>query len=150
MIHIGFTGTRHGMTDAQQQALYEALWPYTQEEGWGGWAFHHGDCQGADAQAHRIAWLTLGAIVHVHPPDKGALRAYCVGPSRVIRYPQLPYLLRNWAIVEACTLLIAAPQEAQETQRSGTWTTVRYAQKVGIPVMILLPTAVTAEPLRSL
>jgi len=135
MIHIGFTGTRHGMTPAQADALAARLAPYAVADAW---AFHHGDCQGADAEAHEIAWM-LGAIVHVHPPDNGTWRAYCAGPSRVRRAAPLPYLQRNQAIVDACDVLIAAPRHAQKERRSGTWATIRAAQKLGKPVIILPP-----------
>jgi hypothetical protein len=135
MLHIGFTGTRHGMTLAQTEALHARLLAYAEA---GEWAFHHGDCQGADAEAHQIAWM-LGAIVYVHPPDTGTWRAYCAGPSRVHRAAPLPYLERNRAIVNACEMLIAAPREAQETQRSGTWATVRDARRLGKPVILLPP-----------
>lgn len=136
-MHIGFTGTRQGMTSAQQQALDDLLSPrrgYGQAHD----IFHHGDCQGSDAEAHRIAWL-LGWIIHIHPPVGEKWRAYCRGPSRVILHEPRSYQDRNRAIVHACTLLIAAPKGMQEEQRSGTWSTVRYARKVGVPVTILWP-----------
>jgi hypothetical protein len=140
MLHIGFTGTRQGMTPAQADALAQHLAPYAEAEAW---AFHHGDCQGADAQAHAIAWM-LGAIVYVHPPKNGTWRAYCAGPSRVLRQTPLPYLQRNHAIVDVCDVLIAAPRTGQEERRSGTWATIRDAQKMGKPVIIVPPEA-TAE-----
>src|SRR5262245_60390687 len=132
-LHIGFTGTRYGMNPHQTQALYDYLQRRTSE---GEVHFHHGDCIGADAEAHRIAFL-LGAILHVHPPASPIYRAYCVGPSRVIRYEPLPYLARNWMIVEACTILLAAPQTDTEVRRSGTWATIRYARRQEKRVMIL-------------
>jgi hypothetical protein len=141
MLHIGFTGTRHGMTPAQTEALAAHLAPYAYAAAW---AFHHGDCQGADAEAHAMAWM-LGAIVYVHPPKAGTWRAYCAGPSRVLRAAPLPYLQRNQAIVDACDVLIAAPRTAQQERRSGTWSTVRDAQKRGKPVIVLAPEAPVEE-----
>jgi hypothetical protein len=137
MIHIGFTGTRQGMTADQQQALYDRLCSYATAAAW---AFHHGDCQGSDEQAHAIAW-EMGATVHIHPPETSTWRAYCTGPSRVLHYAPLPYLVRNRAMVEACTILFAAPDTAQERQRSGTWATVRYARQRGRLVRLLARTA---------
>ena len=61
MQHIGFTGSRNGLSDAQTAALAQvlvSLEPLT---------LHHGDCVGADAHAHQIAeaagWPTV-----THPP----------------------------------------------------------------------------------
>ena len=70
---VGFTGSRFGMTDAQQQEFLILMGKLGAVE------FHHGDCIGADDQA---ATLTRGielkeegddriyeiAIV-VHPPE---------------------------------------------------------------------------------
>jgi hypothetical protein len=50
MTSIGFTGTRQGMTAEQKSALRNLL------DGGAG-DFHHGDCIGADSEAHGIAWV---------------------------------------------------------------------------------------------
>ena len=42
----------------------------------------------------------------------------------------MPYLERNKNIVNAVDFIIAAP-DGPEKVRSGTWSTVRYAKKVG-------------------
>jgi len=42
-----------------------------------------------------------------------------------------PYLSRNRAIVDETEMLIATPAEFTEQQRSGTWSTVRYARACG-------------------
>jgi len=135
MLHIGFTGTRHGMTPAQADALAARLAPYAEADVW---AFHHGDCQGADAQAHEIAWI-LGAIVHVHPRDTDTWRAFCAGPSRVIRYAPLPDVARTQAIVEACDVLLAAPAHVDEAREPETWATIRQARTLGKPIIIVPP-----------
>lgn len=122
---IGFTGTSKGMSVGQRAALERELRGRT-------FTFHHGDCVGADAQAHDIAKAAGGSIV-IHPPTDSKARAYCVG-GRVL--PPYPYLERNHHIVDACDVLIAAPRGA-EVLRSGTWATVRYAQKIGKPVLVL-------------
>ncbi len=132
---IGFTGSQLGMTERQrrefedylQQSLQIATAKFYQNH------FHHGDCIGADYQAH---WIVCGKmVIHVHPPvDKKK----AAGLSGHYRWPAKEYLLRNRDIVDACDLLIAAPS-GPEKLRSGTWSTVRYARKVGKPVHILLP-----------
>lgn len=134
---IGFTGTREGMTGTQKQQLFDWLAHYSDVQTVEPLhTFHHGDCQGSDAEAHHIAFL-LRYIIHVHPPDNSQWRAYCCGPSRVIRHAPLPYLQRNHAIVEACHVLLATPKSAKEVPRSGTWATIRHARTIGKPVHIL-------------
>jgi hypothetical protein len=53
--HIGFTGTRHGMTPAQRHAVSQLI-----AELAAGAAFtaHHGDCVGADAEFHDLCRST--------------------------------------------------------------------------------------------
>jgi hypothetical protein len=99
-----------------------------------GW-LHHGDCIGADHHAHGIAreaWLSVA----IHPPANPDKRAWCIGDHT---WMPKPYLDRNHDIVDATVGLIAAPGEFKEQFRSGTWATVRYARKVGKPVVLVLP-----------
>lgn len=133
--HIGFTGTRQGMTPTQRAAVRELLAAHP------GAVLHHGDAIGADAQAHDIA-IALRCSVVVHPPTDGKDRAF--KPSPDIRAPR-PYLDRNRDIVRETTMLIAVPAEAVEQHRSGTWSTVRYARKLGRPISIVLPDGSISE-----
>lgn len=50
-MRIGFTGTREGMAPAQQGAVFAVL---TRLRAEGAEWLHHGDCVGADTEAHRI------------------------------------------------------------------------------------------------
>lgn len=127
---IGFTGSRRGMTQGQHDAVTRAL--RMLQPLW----FHHGDCVGADAQAHAIA-VGLGIPVHLHPGNLPAQRAYCEGAAMVS--PELPPMVRNRDIVSLSNLIIATPNTAHEVLRSGTWSTVRHAQRNNQPVVIILP-----------
>lgn len=126
---VGFTGTQAGMTEGQVQQLANALlWLKCQE-------FHHGDCIGADKMAHFT--IRRSGIYKVgHPPLITSKRAYCLFDKEL---PPKPYLERNHDIVDATEVLIACPKLKREELRSGTWATVRYARKVGKPVIILWP-----------
>lgn len=93
---------------------------------------HHGDCLGWDQQAHEIA-RDIGLMIVAHPPEIGAMRAYC--DADVVLEP-LPYLVRNKAIVRAAECIIAAP-DGPEKLRSGTWFTIRAAKKAGRKVAII-------------
>jgi hypothetical protein len=127
-MRVGMTGARAGGTATQLEA-FEALL-----EGLGATELHHGDCVGADAQAHEIA-IKLGIPVIVHPPDNSTHRAWSEGGYVL---GGKPYLERNRDIVDACDTLIAIPDKP-ETLRSGTWATVRYARTVGRSIIILDP-----------
>lgn len=116
---IGFTGTISGMSEAQRDQVEELLMELAAEQ------LHHGDCVGADADAHAIA-LALDIAVVLHPPRNAKSRAFCQGAIDE-RRPRA-YLDRNKAIVDATDVLIATPW-GPEQRRSGTWSTVRYARK---------------------
>ncbi len=131
MTSYGFTGTRRGMTD-QQKAALEQLFKgcdiyHTH--------FHHGGCRGADVEAHLVA--AFRAYRHVHPGDDLGQWANR-GDYEELRSPK-PFLVRNRIIVDVCDVLIAAPETLKEKLRSGTWSTIRYARKIGKPVIILDP-----------
>lgn len=144
MIHIGFTGTQTGMTSYQKDSLAFLLEELQKE--WNSRSaaqfFHHGDCIGADAEAHEIARQS-GFHIIVHPPSNPQKRAWC---ATYERRQTLPYLERNRVIVDESILLIAAPKEDQEILRSGTWSTVRWARKCRRPVQVLpVKTVITKE-----
>lgn len=134
---IGFTGTRQGLNDIQKRELYNFLLTYYQLSNYPYGFFRHGDCVGADAEAHEIA-LSLGFLVIVHPPLDPKLRAYCTPFYSIEKEEE--YLDRNKSIVHASNIMIACPHSVDEEVRSGTWSTVRYADKLGRTVFIVRPT----------
>jgi hypothetical protein len=133
---FGFTGTSSGMTMAQKYALKNFLAGASGE-------FHHGDCVGADAEAHGIA-IECGYCPFVHPPTNYAKRAWMEVPRHCMR-PERPYLERNRDIVRETIALIAAPAEFEEQPRGGTWYTVRYARKLGKTVVLILPDGIISQ-----
>ncbi len=115
---VGFTGTQKGMTPQQALAFRRLLFLFEWNE------FHHGDCIGADAQAHDVA-VERGMVTIAHPPEIDTKRAWMLtDATRVAR----PYLDRNKDIVNETSYMIATPGEMEEQLRSGTWSTVRYAR----------------------
>lgn len=130
---LGFTGTKNGMTLQQDMILRRLLRSVSVEDVD---EFHHGDCVGADAEAHLIA-VALGFEPVLHPPTENKWRAF-MRAARV--EPPYPYLKRNEHIVEATDMLIATPPGPEANyRRSGTWATVRKARKLKRPVMIIFP-----------
>jgi len=144
MIQIGFTGTRKGMSKRQSSLLEVILIRF------GPLVLHHGDCIGADEEAHYLA-LEIGVCkIVVHPPKIATAAAHCgLDPSgllmphagarntRVVRLAPEDYLVRNRAIAKQTKFLIATPKSDQEERRSGTWATVRYARGCNKPILIL-------------
>jgi hypothetical protein len=99
--------------------------------------FHHGDCVGADTQAHFIA-VNLGYKIIVHPPINNRARSYCEVGKGEIREKK-PYIDRNHDIVDETQMLIGCSGSQHEVLRSGTWATIRYGRKIGNRVLILYP-----------
>lgn len=97
---------------------------------------HHGDCIGADAEAHAVC-LDRVIDVALHPPTDERLRAFCQGARKV--YDPQPFLKRDRDIVMSSDMLVAAPKTPHEVLRSGTWTTLRYAKSRKMPWVLLLP-----------
>ena len=123
--HVGFTGSRDGMTAAQKQRLAEVLLPFD--------CLHHGDCVGSDAEANGIAGK-LGLRTEAHPPLCETLRAFC--RSDIVHVPK-GYHVRNYDIVTVTAELVAAPGDGAPSV--GTWSTVRKAKAAGKPVTIIWP-----------
>ncbi len=125
---IGFTGTRNPLNSKQLEWIYRKLYVYRsslEKE------FHHGDCIGADEEAHKIA-KELEYETFAHPanfPDSRGLRAYC---DAYVVYPPLPPLIRDKVIVTVCDKLLAVPGQSYNN-RSGTWTTIGYASDLHKP-----------------
>ena len=128
---VSFTGTQHGMTQIQKERVEEYLRILKPTE------FHHGDCVGADAEAHDIA-VSLSISIHNHPPKNPDKRAFCI--NHVSKwYGEKSYLERNKDMARICDVLIAAPIGNQETRRSGTWATVRYARALNKEIIFAYP-----------
>lgn len=124
MIHIGFTGTREGMSQPQLDALRDLL---DETLGLNGFTAHHGDCVGADEQFHALCREPRGGqvTIHGHPgPEGGRFRAYC--NCDTLSQPD-HYMKRNAAIVAASQIVIAAPLQDEPQPKGGTWATIRMA-----------------------
>ncbi len=132
---VGFTGTQQGMTEPQLAAFADLLARLRPE------TLRHGDCVGADAQAHRVA-LNMGIKIIIHPPIYWHKRAFCEGASELL--PARDYLVRNHLIVQLSDCMIATPS-GPEVLRSGTWATIRYARKMKRPLCIILPSGLARE-----
>lgn len=137
MTRSSFTGTREGMTELQKTAFIRHLQQMS--------CLIHGACRGADDEAdelaalvfvHRIVWPSTAST---RVPDEVLQARTRVGSGLTILLPPLPPLVRDRHIVDSGEVLLAAPRAMYEERHSGTWATVRYARKKGVPVIMLWP-----------
>lgn len=147
--HVGFSGTEKGMTDVQRNSLRSTLYRVCEgrvDDAGINAIFHHGVCIGADEEAHALAHR-LGFYLEGHP---GHLRDKT---SDLIYRPDEFYFLhkrkntlqRNNDIVHASHVMIFAPYEYREINRSGTWSTVRKARRLLRPSYIVFPDGTVKE-----
>jgi hypothetical protein len=147
MRHIGFTGTRRGMTDEQMSAVNRVIMDCVTR-----WASsiapmtaHHGDCVGADAEFHGFV-ARRGFHIVGHLPVDEQHRAFCrFDETRepLCRFDETreprTHMQRNRQIVTAADVMIATPSEMVEQERGGTWATIRMTRKAGKPLAVVLP-----------
>jgi hypothetical protein len=118
---IGFTGSREGMSQHQKEQFVLLLQDFPMTE------FHHGDCEGADAEAHDIVREFFPDVwIVVHPPLSDYRRAFKEGDEIRERDDYLP---RDERIVNETEYLFGAPLSDIEDKRSGSWYTIRYARR---------------------
>ena len=116
VLKFGFTGTRKGMSQPQKNFVQALLKRH-------GGQLHHGDCIGADAEAHELA-KALGCHITVHPPANEEYRAHKAGD---VILPPAGYDVRNAQIVLSSDVLIAAP--ANQLEVGGTWRTINFFRR---------------------
>lgn len=127
-IHIGYTGTRHGMSSPQATRVIHLLSAAT--NGLSTYVAHHGLCVGGDEQFHDICRASSRAYIVGHPgPDwpAGALCARITDCNEVL--DPMPHMKRNASIVAASKVMIAAPYEDTPQPKGGTWRTIGMARK---------------------
>lgn len=129
---VGFTGTRRGMTEAQEKAVRRLLRSMVPDRAL------HGACAGADRQFHPLASERV-AFVEMYPSTDEqhdwalAHRNETWDTVHPVQHP----LRRNKIIATRCDVLIATPFEMKEVLRSGTWATIRYAREAGKQLCIV-------------
>ncbi len=128
--HVAFTGTQRGMQPAQGVAFTELICMLRPD-----W-FHHGNCVGADKDAHDVVRACLPTKIRLHPCNITNKQAECVGDATEL---VLPPLVRNRVMVDQCPILVATPGEADEVLRSGTWATIRYARAKKRTIYLITP-----------
>lgn len=129
--HVGFTGTRESLPQAQLLGLATTLAMLRTGDD----VLHHGDCIGADLAA-AVLGRALGYRIVGHPPVNSRLRAHFDSDESL---PEQDYHVRNRAIVDASKVLVACPFDATHRRNSGTWGTIRYAVIRVVPILAVGP-----------
>lgn len=132
-MRVSFTGTRFGMSEWQEEQLTNFLKENVKRIS----VFAHGACSGSDEKAHRLARLIGGASLYIAIfPSTSKTRVFGLDAQYVAE--PAPPLERDMNIVNlGRDLLLATPLTMVKTHRSGTWSTIGYAEKKKIPVNIL-------------
>jgi hypothetical protein len=138
MVRVGFTGTQGGMTLYQRSAFATLIRELAPDE------FHHGVCVGADEQAHEIVRREFGetCLLVGHPGVRNGQpykRSWKAQATLDLVLPEKEMLKRNDDLV-VFDHLVAAPAETTPQLRSGTWATIRRAERRGIQIIYLWPT----------
>lgn len=128
------------MTDMQAGSVRELLLRARQR--WDVPVLRIGDCVGADEEVYDLAREVGGFYLIGHPPVNPRKRAF---RDYDLEMEPEEYLIRNRRMVDGSGRLIAAPGEGNEVLRSGTWSTVRYARKLGVPTQLVLPNGEVLE-----
>jgi hypothetical protein len=147
---IGVTGTRWSASAEQYNSLAFAIENLHEH---GANRLHHGGAIGVDSEAHwracRLA--SSGMTVTIHPPIKKRYAAKIDFVGRMDSYglkiwpgcevlPDKAFGARDYDIVLASGVLLAVPQLPHDhplSAHSGTWLTVGFALKEGVPVYVI-------------
>ena len=136
-VPAAFTGTRDGMTPEQERIVRDLMRTRVS-------VLHNGSARGADAQA-AVMCFDLGIYVIAHPATGVRASDRVEIESDESRDPKLP-LDRNRDMVDEAELVIATPKGfVEEARGSGTWATIRHAQKTRKPLIIVWPDGTVTE-----
>jgi hypothetical protein len=103
-------------------------------------SFTHGDCIGADTDAHNLIVsnkLINNDKIYKRPFNLTKQRSFTKEGINIAE-PIAP-LDRNKLIVDGTDILIAIPDTYKEVLRSGTWSTIRYAKLIKREFYIIYP-----------
>lgn len=129
-IIYGFTGTKHGMTQAQLAEVAQLLHTIQITR------LHHGMCMGADIEVNTLAVL-MKIKTEGHPSTVAKTSRSCELDK--IHNPYPPLERDKHIVMAGVDGLIATPKTAIEQLRSGTWATVRYARQMNRKIVLVMP-----------
>lgn len=132
-MRLGFTGTRHGMTETQRGAWIDLLscGQFTQ--------VHFGGCVGADKEALWL-WAEIGSgVCHIWPaiiePELQALPPQeVIEMFGIVMHQPMRPLVRNRMIVHHVDIMFATPHATLASR--GTRYTMAYARECGVELHV--------------
>lgn len=134
-LHFMVTGSRYGMSEAQEQAIHSAIGEGVLDEFTD---FHHGDCVGVDQQMYEIVSERLpGVKIHKHPALVSEFWRANTQTAHM-EYDRIKPLLRNAHMVSLSSLVLAFPQ-SMANRIGGTWFTINYAIDVKKNLRVIDP-----------
>lgn len=131
MTRYAFTGPARALSHAEQALIHRTLLELPDPG-----AFITGGAEGVDmAVAYEAAVLYPNAEHLVIAPD-APWSGWAPSGATLVQAPSgrttsEAYMKRNDALVAECDVLVAFPNRLVETNRSGTWATVRRARAAG-------------------
>lgn len=130
-----FTGTRKGMTPAQQESVRLAIRHYEITRGYCGAA------KGSDRQFYDLLGPKIPCELFPCKEEQHAWAiATCYGGKDVIHPIDFNPIRRNHKMVDIAKFVIATPAgRIPQPRGSGTWATMRYSGKIGINCLIIWP-----------
>lgn len=133
---IGFSGSRHGMSQRQREFVWDFLvkLKYVQ-------FVIHGDCIGADEIFHEMC-ETLRHRIEIYPSNNDKRRAWKIPTIGVIHDPMHP-IQRNRIIVQQSTLILATPHTTVPVSGSGTWRTIGFGEEEHKKMIVVLPVSLS-------
>ena len=140
---FAFTGTRKGLTPPQKASLEQVLRGLRAE---GFTVAHNGSAIGADLEAALLC-REIGFHIVAHP---SSLRTATAEIPFDETFEPRDAKRRDRDMVRAAELLVACPVREEEDISSGTWYTIRYAQKRGLPIRFIWPDGAVSRAPRDL
>jgi len=131
---LGFTGTRWGTNEAQEEILKRLIRQYMPDNAL------HGGCQGSDIRfAQLCREINPKCLIERYPgpigdPFQGSFKDDIIHPNE-------KHLARNRLIVRRADVMIGTPYEYEEpsdNRAGGTWWTIRYARKVHKEIIVIM------------
>lgn len=106
---------------------------------------HHGACEGADRDFSTLCrQFPIGQTFWPGSQEQWDWAKFAQSEGDAVEDIR-PVLQRNSYIVKSSSALLVTPRRSYEVRRSGTWATVRYARKLGRPILVIWPDGRTSK-----
>lgn len=138
--YLGFSGSRHGITDIQRDKLSQHVDHLTHHfDGVGEVIGRHGNCIEGDEEFDAIC-VAQGVATECLPSNWESTQSKKTAAKVLGTPPWPPPFKRNSNIIKIIDELVACPRGSVEEDNSrGTWDAVAKARERGLKVTVILP-----------